>query len=224
MFTYSLSGLEIKTSPEETEEVEENETTARSAVYQVLGAFFSPPDRDHYDKARAGLWAKELTEAAALLPFSLEVAALVLGDEVDPVRYDAQYARAFPAGCGEAAFGPDRDDQDRQVLEAQLRREYDYFGLSVGEGGRQTPDHLCSECDFMQYLAFREAATGSERLRASYRRAERDFLVQHLLSWVPAMVRATAALEPAPHLRWGIAHLEMFLRSDREYLTGLLGA
>jgi DMSO reductase family type II enzyme chaperone len=218
MFTYSLTGLEIKSAADGPEEVEENETTARSAVYQVLGAFFSAPDRDHFDRAGQGLWTKELTEAASLLPFPLEVGELTLASDVDPESYSAEYARLFGAGCSEALQigAEDRDD-----VEAKLRREYEYFGLAVSTD-RRSADDLCTECDFMQYLAFREAATGSDRLRASYRKAQRDFLERHLLSWVPDMVAAATALGPNAVYSWGLDRLDTFLRSDLDYVTAQL--
>ena len=48
MFAYSLSGLQIDQSAAGTVlEVEENEITARSAVYQTLGRIFGAPDPEH---------------------------------------------------------------------------------------------------------------------------------------------------------------------------------
>ncbi len=218
MFTYSLTGLEIKAAADGPEEVEENETTARSAVYQVLGAFFSAPDREHYDRAREGLWTKELTEAASLLPFAFEVGGAVLATDVDPDRYTAEYTRLFGAGCSEAI---QQGAEDRDAVEAKLHREYEYFGLGVSDRQRAA-DELATECDFMQYLCFREAATGSDRLRASYRRAQRDFLDRHLLSWVPDMVMSATALEPDAVYSWGLDRLDTFLHSDLDYVTAQL--
>jgi DMSO reductase family type II enzyme chaperone len=218
MFTYSLTGLELKASADGPEEVEENETTARSAVYQVLGTFFSAPDRDHYDKARDGLWAKELTQAAALLPFVFEVGEATLASDVDPERYTAEYARLFGAACSEAlCVGA----EDRHAVEAEIRREYEYFGLTLSDAKR-APDDLSTECDFMQYLSFREAATGSDRLRLSYSRAQRDFLERHMLGWVPDMVTSATSLEPNALYSWGLDRLDTFLHADLAYVTARL--
>ncbi len=221
MFTYSLSGLDIKAVPDRTEEVEENETTARSAVYQVLGAFFAGADRDHYEKARQGLWAKELAGAAALLPFAFDVGEPILPPDVGPDAYLQEHLRLFGEGrqsrlC--AGYGA----EDRAALEAPVRREYEYYGLSVSLEGGRSPDHLTIECDFMQYLSFREAATGSERLRTSYRRAQRDFLERHLLSWFPGVVASVGALDPKMPFSWGLERLEAFLHADSDYVTHLL--
>ncbi len=214
MFTYSLSGLEIKATPDGPEEVEENETTARSATYQVLGAFFSPPDRDHYEKAREGLWAKELAASSALLPYSFEIGGVRLGEDITPEGYETEWARVFGQALAEASH---RDEESHEIA-AQLRREYDYFGLGVNDAAR-SPGDLSTECDFMQYLCFREAATASPRLRTSYRRAQRDFLERHMLSWVPSLVASVSAQQPGEVFGWGLERLDHFLQADHHYVT-----
>ncbi len=222
MFTYSLAGLQVKEAESGPVEVEENETTARSGLYQVLARLFSLPDEDHYDRARDGRWAKEMAHAAALLPFAFEIGEAPLPAEVDRAGWLAEHDRVFGAGgVGGALLREGHDAADADAMVTEVRREYDYFGLGL-DGSALPPDHLSTECDFMQYLAFREAATASDRLRTSFRRAQRDFLDHHLVGWVPTLVAEADAKEPIGPLSWALGRLDEFVRADHAYLNTLL--
>ncbi len=225
MFTYSLSGLEITASADVPAEVEESETTARSAVYQVLASFFGPVDTEHYDRASRGGWAEEIEKAATLLPYAIDTGPEGLSTEMTLEEYAAERARVFS----------DPSEEDHLLREAtyasepdavipQVTREYDYFGLSTSTSGSRPPDHLVTECDFMQYLCFREAATSSDRLRASYRRAQREFLDRHLGTWASLVAVSVSQRSPKDPFMTGVERLASFVRADLAYVTNLLAA
>ncbi|MHB8490892.1 MAG: hypothetical protein ACYDA6_01580 [Solirubrobacteraceae bacterium] len=156
MFTYSLSGLTLQSPPDAPEEVEENETTARSAIYKMLGSFFASPGRDTYEAVRDGAWATELGGAVALLPYHFDAGSVMLADSMDADGYVAEYERLFGSDDGATPLRAGGLAED-----AKVRREYEYFGLATGgvddDAGRPA-DHLSTQCDFMQFLTFREAA------------------------------------------------------------------
>jgi len=216
MFVYSLSGLALAADePGATVEVEENETTARSAVYQALGQLFALPDVDHFERARDGRWAKELAAAAERLPYVFDVPDAVLPADVDEESYREAFRSALDGKVLGAAYGGDRE----RALE-DICRAYEYFGLRASEAGLP-PDHLVSECDYMQYLTFREAAASSDRLRRSYRRAQLEFLDHHL-GWTPAL-----ATEPDPavchsFVGWATGVLASFVSADTSYVRELV--
>lgn len=218
MFTYSLQGLELTAEPTGVLEVEENETTARSAVYQVLGAFFASGDVTSFEKAREGLWTKELVEAALLLPFALDGGEVIFSTRMSEAEYAAEYDRAFGGGRLLAGTG-----DARQAEVASVRRDYEYFGLAASDDAPRSPDHLATELDFLQYLCFKEAASSSPRLAGSFRRAQRDFLAGHMLgrtAEVVAAVRSAGAVQPFA----GMAELlGAFVADDHGYVAGLLG-
>lgn len=223
MFTYSLSGLAITSTGDVPTEVEESETTARSAVYQVLASFFGPADPEHYAKAAGGTWAEELAKAATLLPFSIDADPAGLSPGVPEGGYAAERSRIFSdQGDHDRLLREAGSASDPDTLLAQVRREYDYFGLAASEEAARPPDHLVTECDFMQYLCFREAATSSDRLRSSYRRAQRDFLDRHLGPWIPNLVASVSEREPQAPFPWGIERLDAFIRADHAYVASLL--
>ncbi|HLF40241.1 MAG TPA: molecular chaperone TorD family protein [Acidimicrobiia bacterium] len=214
MFTYSLAGLQLDDAQSAPAvPIEENETTARSAVYQVLGRLVTPPDVDHFEKAGDGRWAKELAEAAELLPFSVELADPGLGDDVTV----GQYQEAF-----EAVTGGDKLRASVNVQSGldEVARFYEYFGLGVAEGGLAS-DHLATECDFLQFVTYKEAAAQSPRLQTSFRRAQLDFLERHLRLWVPTLAAAVAAADTLPFFAWTIDLVERFTAADHAYLQSL---
>lgn len=217
MFTYSLQGLRLGSDAAAPVEVEDNETTARSGVYQVLAALFGDGGRTAFERAAGGLFVKELRDAARLLPFDLPLA------EPPLVVDEAGYAQAYEELSATGALIGGRTAAERDEEIAALRREYDYFGLVAGEDAALPADHLAVELDFLQYLCFREAAASSGRLVASFRRAERDFLDAHVLTWVPPL-RAPSAEGSGAFFAWGLEVLQRFLAADHAYVLSLLGA
>ncbi len=219
MFAYSLSGLEISDDAGGVTEVEENEITARSAVYQVLGRIFTAPDTEHYEMAGNGQWVKELTEAAALLDFEWDIGEFALPDEADKAAHVAEYDRLFlvASGDGKRIWGGARAD-DRDQMLTELGRSYEYYGL--GGAGEDVPlDHLTAELDFMQFLTFKEAAASSPRLGRSFRRAQVDFLAKQL-DWVTALAAEARDDDPSVFWAWALDRLESFLEADTEAAAG----
>lgn len=217
MFAYSLTGLEISADAVGVLEVEESEITARSAVYQVLGQLFAAPDADFAERTAKGQWVTDLTEAIELLAFDWEIGdAPTDGDEA---ALRSEYERLFLTEEGGTRriwggrYGADRD----QTL-VELRRAYEYYGL--GTGNDDVPfDHLTAEVDFMQFLAFKEAAASSPRLGKSFHRAQVDFLDKNLGAWVPQFTAAVRADNPSPFYSWALDRLESFVAADAKWVA-----
>lgn len=224
MFVYSLSGLELKDSGDAGPvEIEENETTARSAVAQVLGRLFTDPDTDHFEMARSGQWAKELATAGELLAFPLEAGEASIGDDVTRDAYTAEFERVLggersgaPFLCAAAWVGDPVQNNEEVV------RFYEYFGLQAS-GAERPLDHLVTELDFLQYITFKEAAAPSDRLRKSYRRAQLDFYDRQVELWVPEFAAAVQG-SGSEFFGWAAGVLAQFATADREYVSNLLGA
>jgi DMSO reductase family type II enzyme chaperone len=218
MFVYSLSGLSLAADDAGGPvEVEENETTARSAVYQWLGRVFTAPDVDHFERARDGRWAKELAAAAGGLPYAFDVPLAELPAEVDQQSYEAAFAAALDGRVLGGAYG----GGDRERALEDIHRAYEYFGLTASDRGLP-PDHLVSECDYLQYLTFREAAVSSDRLRRSYRRAQLEFLDQHLV-WTSALAAESDGPDRLAFIGWATLLLASFVVADAAYVRELVG-
>jgi DMSO reductase family type II enzyme chaperone len=220
MFAYSLAGLQIEGDASGVTEVEENEITARSAVYQVLGRLFTVPDDDHYEKARDGQWTKEITEAAALLAFSWDIGEPEVADDLSKSTYVGEFDRLFrvDTGNGSRLRGGTYADDPAQVA-VELERAYGYYGLAA-RGDGIAPDQLTVELDFMQFLTFKEAAASSPRLAKSFRRAQQDFFDRQLGSWVPTLAATVRGEGPLQFFGWVVDLLESFVAADREWAAG----
>ena len=210
MFAYSLSGLQIEGDAQGVTEVEENEITARSAVYQVLGQLFGVLDADHYDKARNGQWVKELTEAAELLAFDWEIGDPPVDESLDSAAYTEEHRRLFLADSERPSLQAGTYLSDREQALGELARAYEYYGLGSSDDGVPL-DHLTAELDFMQLVTFKEAAASSPRLGKSFRRAQLDFLDRQLAPWVSTFAAAVAAESPLPFFGWAVERLATWL-------------
>lgn len=221
MFAYSLTGLQIDESAAGgVLEVEESELTARSAVYQVLGRLFAPPDAGHLAAAVDGGWMADFGVAAELLAFDWEIGEERVGGAVSLAEHVAEYERLFLVGDG----GPPRivggsyvADRDQNLVE--LTRAYEYYGLGAGSDD-VAQDHLTAELDFLQFLCFKEAASASPRLGKSFRRAQQDFLDRQLGSWVPRFTAQVHDDRPTPFWAWAVACLESYVAADAKWAAG----
>lgn len=221
MFIYSLSGLELSDAGAQAVEIHENETTARSATFQVFGRILNN-DAETAALLGDGGWVKELETATELLTFDFPWQDARLEASIDADSLSAEYQRLFvdaaATGTPPVWAGTWFEDRDKALDEVQ--RFYEYYGLKTSE---DAPDHLAGECDFLQYLTFKEASAGSDRLRKSYRSAQLDFHTRQLESSVPALETHVLSLEPNGFYAWTVEALHRFVAADRQYLTELLG-
>lgn len=215
MFAYSLTGLQLADGSVADVEIEENETTARSAVYQLLARLVAAPDTEFAEMIGDGRWAKEMSEATALLPFSWEFGD-VPSDDTAQASLEAEHARLFLGGDPAPIFERAHID-DVDACLADLGRSYQYFGLDTTSGERAADD-LSTELDFMQYLTFKEAAASSPRLGKSYQRAQIDFLDRHLGIWVGTFASGVGASGPSPFYAWLMDRLTTFVAADHDHV------
>lgn len=216
MFVYSLSGLDLTGDTGGAPiEIEDNETTARTAVYQTFGRMLLPLDDETWDITKGGGWTKELDASGTLLAYSWKI-----GDQPAPADRSA-VASEYSVIDSALASGAYSDDVGKNRDE--VVRFYEYFGLKteVGDGARPM-DHLVTQIDFMQFLTYKEAASASERLRGSFRRAQIDFLDRQLSLWIPKMSERVAG-SGSVFYGWATSAFARYVEADHAYVKGLLG-
>lgn len=223
MFVYSLDGLEIDGDLAKDVEIEDNEITARAGVYQVLSRVFVVPDQEAWDIAVAGQWPQRLREAAALLAFDFDFGVAGLASSVTFEGYQAEYIRLFETGTDGGTppvsiFGGSYGGNDRRQTMEEVARFFEYFGLKTSADDPRPPDHLATELEFMQYLAFKEAASPSPRLGGSFHRAQEDFLSRQLIAWVEQFASGLEAQNTLPIWVWAGRTVSEFLKADLAYL------
>lgn len=223
MFVYSLDGLEIDGDIPADQEIEENEVTARAAVYQVLGKIFGVPDGTAYKAALEGKWAEQLREAGSLLAFDFDFGVAALSESVSQQDFEAEYLRLFEVANGTDApaapiFGGLYGGGDRRKQMEEVVRFFEYFGLKAAANDVRPPDHLATELEFMQFLAFKEAASPSPRLSASYHRAQEDFLERQLVTWVPTFAEGVESGGGLPIWVWAAQTASKFVQADLGFM------
>lgn len=187
---------------------------ARAFLYRYLAAAFEDP--------WPGSWAWLTAEPTRL---DLQRAwAFAVGPEPLPEFFPGpieSYRDAYVAAFGHAARGPcpineieygepgaDALFQPHRL--ADLAAFYRAFGLEVADDAGERHDHLCLELEFMCVLAAKEAWALEHQLEAEHldlcRKAQRQFLREHLGRWVPAFVRRLERLAADTPLA-ALAHL-----------------
>ena len=221
MYTHWM-GLEIDGDLAQDVEIEDNEITARSGVYQTFGRIFSIPNDETHEVAVQGKWPENLREAADLLAYDFDFGVAGLADSVSAQDYQAEYLRLFEvgdgAGCPAPICGGSYGDGDRRKQMEEVARFFEYFGLKASADDPRPPDHLTTELEFMQYLAFKEAAAPSPRLGGSFHRAQEDFLERQMISWLGDFADRIEVANALPIYVWASRTAADFVKADLAYL------
>jgi DMSO reductase family type II enzyme chaperone len=200
---------------------------ARSYVYGLAAEAFSFPDAGVARRLSSGAWLRDIESIALNLPFELPLSAenrAHLGNQApQPAKLEEDYIRLFEVGAGKPFCPPyeGAHRNGRMKLMEDLVRFYEHFGLIANPD--DLPDHICTELQFMHYLAFKEAAVtsiGGER--SDLARAQHDFLDRHLRRWMPRLgTRLSSAGDPSSFYTALASFATFFVEADRRWLAGL---
>jgi DMSO reductase family type II enzyme chaperone len=171
----------------------------RSALYEALALGFRPPAADTVARLATPAGAAGLAAAAELLDRDAGPPALAPRVRrlaaTDTRALAATYQDLFghvvrgAAPAYETEYGA--DDLFRQPQElADLGGFYAAFGLALAAHAAERADHVACECEFLMFLARKEAAALERADAATAReaaRAARLFLRDHVGRFVPSL-------------------------------------
>ena len=226
---------------EELQEIEElNETDEliglleqRSATYAFLARLFRKEiDRELLDEMHAMLYPRA-TGDENVDKGNLYIATFLSNLWADSLEELAQdFTRTFTAFGTEAysaAFPYESVYTSEKRLLMQASRDevlavYRAYGIDKGDW-TEAEDHIALELEFMQILSDRAAAAlreGDEDGAFNLLVAQRNFVEDHLVSWVP-MMTADMHKYARTKMYQGLAYLvEGFLDTDYAFLKDLL--
>jgi len=177
---------------------------ARATVYQALAHVFHhpAPERRRGESLPGVRAALDILRLPSAVAGSLAEAEARLSS-LTPRRLAAQHVALFSHGREGQALPYEADFTAVSVFQksqemADVAGFYRAFGLAW-ESGQERPDHLSLECEFMYFLALKEAyalAQGRREDAALCRHAQRAFLRDHLGHWLPAFRRALESEAP----------------------------
>ncbi len=205
---------------------EELTTAARSSLYALLASAFSFPTDEVAEMLAAGGFRDEMQALAPSLPYSLSLDGSPAGERsLAREEVGEHYLGLFDVGRTRPPCplyeGAHRRGR-KEVME-ELVRFYEHFGLRHEAG--DLPDHLCTELEFMHYLAFKQtAALRSGTDAEPYRLAQRDFLERHLVRWLPSVRGRLEQLEATPAYLSLARLAEDACRADLRWLAAGEGA
>ena len=173
---------------------------ARSAVYHGLSVVLRHPG------AQTAKWLASqehhrLSDVADLLEhesgesFPEAVRRLVGAlDAASVTDWTQEYERVFGHSVQGAAppyeleYGEEHSHRQPQEL-GDIAAFYQAFGLRASSASHERVDHIVTECEFMQFVLYKQACAldeGSQERAEVCEAAARQFLADHLGCWGPA--------------------------------------
>ena len=172
----------------------------RAPLYSALALGFRPPTEEAIARLTTAQNAAALGEAAAIVDSDGKLGLVSLvqavahagaaGASVLMASYRALFGHAArgPIPPYETEYGNEALFQQPQEM-ADLMGFYRAFGLTVRVEGHERCDHISCECEFLSFLALKEAYAFEHRdpdMLESSRKATRLFLRDHLGRFLPA--------------------------------------
>lgn len=191
------------------------ETTAidlaycRAALYSALAIGFQEPTEETLSRLLAENSCASLAGAAAMLYPNCQpdlislIAALPNSDNDYATMLSSRYRGLFghtargPIPPYETEYGNEALFQQPQEL-GDLMGFYHAFGLTLKQDRRERADHVSCECEFLMFLALKEAyalENDNREMLVETRKAEKLFLRDHLARFLPTFASKLARQE-----------------------------
>jgi TorA maturation chaperone TorD len=177
-------------------------------LWEALALGFRRPTAETLERLTAVEGAEALADAAAVLDEdggpALAPLARRLGRTVDVGALMVAYDRLFGHTARgvvppyETEYGADSLFQPMQEM-SDLGAFYRAFGLRLALEAHERADHVSCECEFLAFLARKEAYAlerDDPAMARGTERAARRFLGDHLGRWAPGLGRALARHDP----------------------------
>jgi DMSO reductase family type II enzyme chaperone len=171
----------------------------RATLYSALALGFRPPTEETVARLTTPQNAAALGEAAAIVDRDGKLGLVSLveavahagagGATVLMASYRALFGHAVrgPVPPYETEYGNEALFQQPQEL-GDLMGFYHAFGLQLKKVQHERPDHISCECEFLMFLALKEAYAlehNNREMLAETRKAEKLFLRDHLARFFP---------------------------------------
>ena len=183
----------------------------RAALYSALAIGFQAPTDDSLSRLLTAESRSSLASAADMLYPSRQpdlvslIEAFPYAAAGHATALSTRYRGLFGHAAGgpvppyETEYGNEALFQQPQEL-GDLMGFYRAFGLQLKAGKHERADHVSCECEFLMFLALKEAYAlehDDRGMLAEVRRAEKLFLRDHLARFFPAFAAKLNREEPA---------------------------
>jgi DMSO reductase family type II enzyme chaperone len=181
----------------------------RAALYSALAIGFQFPAQDSLDRLLRDESKASLSSAASLLYPSRQPDLISMIEAFPTAASDistlsSRHRQLFghtahgPVPPYETEYGNEALFQQPQEL-GDLMGFYHAFGLALKNNLKERPDHISCECEFLMFLALKEAYALEKDERdilAETRKAQKLFLRDHLARFLPTFAAKLQREDP----------------------------
>lgn len=194
--------MEIDVTQRKPEIGEVDLALCRATFYSALALAFRPPTEETITRLASDEGAAALADAAIVLDANgasdlasavrnLPLNKATLSQLSSSFRHLFGHTAAGAVPPYETEYGTEAIFQQPQQL-GDLMGFYRAFGLDLNTAEHERPDHVSCECEFLSFLAVKEAYALEQRdvsMLEETRKAARLFLRDHLGRFVPALAK-----------------------------------
>ncbi len=198
----------------------------RGRVYKFLAAvYISEPSDEMVDRMLDSSFLESLSQIDASAQQLKDFAASFRGNYDDlRIEYDslfvvplAQYVKPYESAYRDGLLG--------DGVTHSVRQYYRSIGGDVTVAYGDLPDHLGAELDFMFFLCEKEKRCwedGNGEEACQYLEAQKDFIEQHLLKWIPDLRQEIESKTESGFYKALAGFTHRFVTADAETIRELL--
>ncbi len=197
-----------------------------SWVYLLFGRCFSYPAVDFREALKDEAVGHAMKGALETLPFEVSFKGIP-SPRLPQDELEAEYINAFDLTPPCPLYESDHrsDELSRRDILEELLRYYEHFDIKLSDSGKDYPDHVVVELEFMAFLTQKEArALERGRDPDPYRRAQFDFLDRHLNRWVHLLDERIRQHVKEPFYEAMSSFMGEFVRKHLSYLEASMAA
>ena len=202
----------------------------RSALYKELSSLYLYPGEDALSDLKSrkddvAMLFEELTSQISS-PIIENVDLLISSiNDLSFPDVQVEYVRLFDyrplSPPYESAYVKMQNPSDTPAnMEISIKEFYQRYGLKRSNAFKEPSDHIAVELEFMHFLTFSEGHSSekSKKDAETYLKAEKEFLENHLLKWVPTFCNTLGEVTKLRFFNLLSSLTKNFISQDAKYV------
>jgi len=118
--------------------------------------------------------------------------------------------------------GKNTPEHNQVLIQMGVEEFYRKYGIQPSTFANEPPDHITTELEFMHYLSFCEGKSDEEEVMHNYVNAQKEFLENHLMKWLPVLCHKLESNARLDYFRLLAGITRSLIEGEMNYLNDRL--